>query len=500
MSNLNNIVNINIDISQPAVDSASFDNLLIIGPPPLAVPPLPLPTVGAYSDLSEVVGAGYVAIGANADPIGVAARIAFSQSPRPSTIYITTVPEMAPTISGSVIKIITANNYLTDAIGAEATIPNPNDLPWLQVAYSRKAVSQMEITVEKDGVVVYGSAVPTTANPDAYFQAVIGTPLDPSEDALNIAQGEYAGMYTVTLTATDADGRVTTMTHSVAFDGAYKYTANDYVTSITPLASDVANALDAAIGTDGWYVACPAGIPESLYEGMAEWTEAQTKLFAYTFLSDTDPVGAVFYRSFGWCGLITDYDLPADVPQANSYTNVASAAKGLSYPAGSETWAFKRLASVYPSQLSSTLTKSLVNGHSNYFTQVAGRNITMNGQVRSGEWIDVIRGRDWMQNDMQLRIFNLMLMLAKLNYTNNDIALVQNEMIACLKAAQTRGIVAPDEFDEDGVLVPGFTVYVPNALGMTATQRASRILTGCMFSARLAGAIHAITVNGTLTY
>ena len=362
-NNLNDIVVVNIDIAQPAVDSASFDNLLIVGLPPVAPPPKPLPDVGVYSDLSEVVAAGYAAVGENADAVGIAARIAFSQNPKPSKIFIAAQKE-----TGS-------------------------------------------------------------------------TALEP-------------------VTAT----------------------------------------LDRALNTTGWYVVCPAGIPETDYASIAEWTEAQTKMFAYTFLATEDPVGSIFFRSQGWCGLENDNDSPTDVPEANAYLHVAAVAKCLSYPSGAETWAFKQLAGVYPSNFSGILKKIFMDEHSNYFAQYAGRKITMNGQVRAGEWIDVIRGRDWLQNDMRLRIFNLLLMNPKIAYTDNGIALVQNEMIASLKSAQARGIVAENEYDEDGNLVPGFRVSVPKSQSLTATQKASRILTECKFSARLAGAIHAVGVNGALTY
>ena len=501
MANLNNIVTINIDIAQPAVDSANFDNLMILGPPPAAVPPRPIPAMAVYSDLSEVTGAGYVAIGPDADPVGIAARIAFSQNPRPSQIFVATVPEIVPTITGGNLSIITEANYLTSAVGAGASVPAPNDLPWLQMTYNRNAVAKMEVVIEKDGTVVFGSdTLPTDANPNAYEQVVIGTPLIPGADAMNIPAGELAGTYTLTLTATDADGRITVITRSLTFDGVSQVTQGAGSSSIVPLATDLANALDTANETAGWYIVCPAGIAESLFENIAEWTEAHIKQFAYTFLSQTDPVGAIYFRSQGWNGLIHDDDLPADVPQANNYLHLAAVAKGLSHPSGSETWAFKRLAAVFPSEISSTLINSLVEGHSNYFTRIAGRNITMNGQVRGGEWIDVIRGRDWLQNDMQLRIFNLLLMNPKIPYTNSGIALVQNAMIASLKSAQGRGIVAEDEFNEDGELIPGFTTSVPNSMSINASQKASRALTDCRFSARLAGAIHAVRVDGVLTY
>jgi hypothetical protein len=101
---------------------------------------------------------------------------------------------------------------------------------------------------------------------------------------------------------------------------------------------------------------------------------------------------------------------------------------------------------------------------------------------------------------MQLRIFNLLLINPKIPYTDQGIMLVESQMIASLQAATAAGIVAPNQFDDDGNLIPGFTVSVPSAASMTATQRASRVLEGCTFGANLAGAIHVIKVNGTLQY
>jgi len=262
----------------------------------------------------------------------------------------------------------------------------------------------------------------------------------------------------------------------------------------------IADTLSRALETPGWYVICPAGIGEEQFGQIAAWTEAQSKLFAYTFLKKVDPVGDIYYRSFGWCGLVHDSDLPGQVPAQNKYLHVAAVAKCLSYPSGSETWAFKQLSAVFPSFLSTAQKKALADGHSNYFAQYAGRNITMNGQVRAGEWIDVMRGVDWLKNDMQLRLFNLMLLSPRIDYTNSGIAQVQNEMIASLKSAQARGLVAEDEYDADGALIPGYSTSVPNSADVDATQKASRVLSGCTFKARPAGAIHVAEIRGNLTY
>ena len=46
------------------------------------------PEVGVYTSLVSVGDAGWSTTGANADPIGMAAAVAFSQNPKPDKIYI----------------------------------------------------------------------------------------------------------------------------------------------------------------------------------------------------------------------------------------------------------------------------------------------------------------------------------------------------------------------------------------------------------------------------
>lgn len=367
MSNLADIVQVNIDLNSPAVDSTSFDNLLLVGPPPQKAVEKAPPIMGVYSSLEEVNSAGWVSVGDNADPIGVAAMVAFAQSPQPSSVYI-------------------AVQQTSQETGKEAELEHPVD------------------------------------------------------------------------------------------------------------------TLSRALSYSGWYVICPAGIPESQFEDMAQWTEAQTKLFAYTYLSDKDPVGSVYYRAMGWYGKENNAQQDEDIPSANRYLHVAAVADCLAYASGSETWAFKSLASVYPATLNSSDMKVLKESNINFYTTYAGKNITINGKVKAGEWIDVIRFRDWLQNDMQMRILNLLLMNPKIPYTNSGIGLVENQMIASLTAGVEAGGIAPDEYDADGTLIPGYTVTVPNSASLTAAQKASRELTGCKFKARIAGAIHAVEVSGSLTY
>ena len=363
MSGLNSIVQVDISIESPVIDSTSFDYMLIVGPAPKVAPQEAPNEVAAYSSLTEVTEAGWIATGNNADPIGIAARIAFSQSPKPNKVYIA-------------------------------------------VQQQDEETSDLE-SVEK--------------------------------------------------------------------------------------------TLNRALGINGWYVICPAGIETSEYEKIAEWTEAQNKVFAFTSLA-VDPGFNVkeFYRTFWIFGRETTSHLSENVPAANNYLHVAWVAKSLNYDSGSETWSFKSLSGVNPSRLSTADVNTIESNGGNHYTTVAGKNITRPGKVYAGEWIDTIRFRDWLQNDMQVRIFNLFVTNPKVPYTDKGISLVENQIVASLKTGQTAGGIAETQYDEDNKEIPGYTVTVPKASSITASQRASRKLEGCKFTARLAGAIHVVEIKGTL--
>gem|GEM_PF-3233418 len=107
------------------------------------------------------------------------------------------------------------------------------------------------------------------------------------------------------------------------------------------------------------------------------------------------PARTIYYRSAGWYGKARETQKAEDVPLSNLYMHVAAVAKCLAYPAGSETWKFKQLASVVPSAITSTTSDKLENDHLNYFAEYGGRNITMNGQVLAGECLyeDRVVGR-----------------------------------------------------------------------------------------------------------
>ena len=248
----------------------------------------------------------------------------------------------------------------------------------------------------------------------------------------------------------------------------------------------VSETLDNALSINGWYCICPAGLEKEQVVEVIQWTETQNKICGYI---DNDPDAPVvqpglYFRSFPLFAKETADQPDHEVPVENQYgMAVAIAAKAMHYHAGEETWALKQLAA-----------------NITYLTTVASKNLTQGGKTNAGEWIDVIRFRDWLQNDMQVRVVNLLVVNPKIPYTDGGIGLVDNQMLASLKDGQKYGGIAPTEYDADGNANPGYVTSVPLASELTSVQKASRVLSDCRFSARLAGAIHVVNISGCLTY
>ena len=326
MSNLERICTVDISLDSPISNEASFDNILIIGPAPATPnPEAEVPAVGVYNSLSEVTELGFVATGAAADPVGVAARVAFSQTPRPHEVYIAVIGE----------------------------------------------------TETEEGETEPQKAVDVLGN---------------------------------------------------------------------------------ALGMNGWYCICPVGIKDDEVKEVIQWTETQNKICGYIDRDPDSPIAepGLYLRSYPVYPKVTEDQLENDIPAENKYgSHIAQAVKAMNYHSGGETWALMPVATVTPSKLSSTFIKKLEKANFNFVLTVASKNITQGGKTNGGEWIDVIRFRDWLQNDMQVRIVNLLIVNPKIPYTDAGIGLVENQMLASLKDGQKYGGVAPTEYDADRNENPG---------------------------------------------
>lgn len=230
-----------------------------------------------------------------------------------------------------------------------------------------------------------------------------------------------------------------------------------------------------------------------------KWVELNQKLFGFEYTNYEEyPVSdstTQYFRSFGIFSGSTEEET-----ELNEYAALGWMAKCFGYNAGTETWNLKELKGIEPSRLTDAQKTDLKSKNINTFLRYAGSNCTIGGFTLAGEWIDVIRFRDWLKNEMQSKVFNVIKANRKVPFTDNGIGMIEGAMEETLKTGQNIGGISATEYDSNNEEIPGYTVTVPRESDLTEDEKKSRKLSGCRYTAKLASAIHAVEIEGYLTF
>lgn len=119
MSKISDIVNVNITIDNPAQDSASFNNMLIIVEKPLSQTTT-IPDVISIKEASELLSYGWT----ESSEAYKAAAVAFKQAPKPELVYVTaiqTVDGSNESPSATLTRALNTNGWYGIAVGYAAT-------------------------------------------------------------------------------------------------------------------------------------------------------------------------------------------------------------------------------------------------------------------------------------------------------------------------------------------------------------------------------------------
>ncbi|WP_419882789.1 DUF3383 family protein [Peribacillus sp. B-H-3] len=164
-----------------------------------------------------------------------------------------------------------------------------------------------------------------------------------------------------------------------------------------------------------------------------------------------------------------------------------------SYVVGSITWKFKKLRGITPIDVNKTELAAIhADGAIAYVTK-AGINQTSEGIVTSGEYIDVIHGKDWVKVNIENNIQTAFANAKKLPYDNRGISVLNGQVTTTLLQGFTNGIIAADD---DGN--PLYSVKTKSRTEVPGPERAKRIYNGLTFSFQLAGAIHESNIAGEI--
>ena len=170
------------------------------------------------------------------------------------------------------------------------------------------------------------------------------------------------------------------------------------------------------------------------------------------------------------------------------FANAAWMGKLFAKNPGSATWAYKTLAGVTVDILTDSQITAIETEKGNYYTNTKGLNLTQEGWASSGRYLDITRGIDWLTVRLQERIINLLANSDKIPYTQAGITALENEVRGQLDEAVGRGVINAD-----------YVVTVPDVTTISSTTKATRALGDLDFAATLTGAIHTVTVTGTVS-
>ena len=440
---LKDIVNVSITRETAPVSRAGFGTLLILGAHKAWND-----RFRSYTGPEGILSDGFT----SADPEYKAAQAAFAQNPRPVRVAIgrRTVDTVIVTVS----EVAEGQEYSTLINGT---------------AFSYTAAS---------------------GNTAAVIAGALVTAINAGSEPVT-ATDNSDGTYTL---AADTSGTA----YSLSVDSRQSLGA---LTANKAMADDLNAVRDE---NNNWYGLVLTTRDKTQQAAAAAWVEAHTKLLGLASAdtdiidkSKTEDTGSIaatlengnYFRTF----LIYSKDI-------DDFADAAWMGKELPTDPGSTTWKFKTLAGVTEDTLTDTQYGNAKAKKCNVFTEVAGKAITEEGVVSGGEFIDIIRGRDWLEARMTEEIYSLLTRKPKVPYTDGGIAAIEAIIRQMLDLGISRGFIAPAYVDEEtNSVVPSYEITTPKVRNIPFNDRANRILDDLTFRATVAGAIHVVDINGTIT-
>lgn len=246
---------------------------------------------------------------------------------------------------------------------------------------------------------------------------------------------------------------------------------------------------------DDWYALAATTRDLATVKAIALWVESRIKIFGTASDNaniinqasgiDTTSIAAFlningYVRSF----VIYHQDSQDDFPECAWFGAV------LPLQPGSETWMFKNLKTIAYSNLTSTQQNNAFDKGCNTYQYVGGVGITQKGTVAQGEFIDIIRGVDWLTSTIQSYVYSVLVNNPKVPYTNTGITQIESEIRRALQLGVNNNFIASE---------PAYQIIVPNATTVPTIDKTNRILRNVSFRATLAGAIHAVEITGTVS-
>jgi hypothetical protein len=257
---------------------------------------------------------------------------------------------------------------------------------------------------------------------------------------------------------------------------------------------DIAASMAAIQNEDNsWFGVAVDQAMASDFAAIAAWVES-AKRFSVLWTTDPNTYDATKSTDLASTLKALSYDRTAVIWHAQpadgaDYPDAAWMGEGFPYDPGTSTWAYKTLRGVTSDKLTGSQETALKNKNCNYYTVVGGVAITQEGKVASGEWIDIIIGTDWIEARLRESVYSALVNNRKLPYDDSGIAVIEGLVKGVLNQAAGAGILQGDSI----------VVTVPRYADIPQADKIARHLPDVKFTALYQGAIHRVTINGTIS-
>jgi len=236
-------------------------------------------------------------------------------------------------------------------------------------------------------------------------------------------------------------------------------------------------------------------VNEDDYKAVSSWAETQKKIFFYCSSSSAikNPSStsdiAYYMKNLAYDRTCSIYHTNAQGDVDPSYIEAGWMGEALPYDPGSQTWSYKTIAGVAPYGITSGERSAILAKNCTIYTTTAGVNNTEQGKVASGEYIDIIRGIDWLEARLQEEVFSNLINVRKIPFTDEGIATISGTVQGVLYEAADQGLLVRDSI----------VVTAPLAKDVPTADKLDRNLPDVNFTAILQGAIHTVEINGIVT-
>jgi hypothetical protein len=249
----------------------------------------------------------------------------------------------------------------------------------------------------------------------------------------------------------------------------------------------------ASEGVGGFYFFAIDTHSETNADLCAAWAATNKRVFMYQVIDYTEKAGTGAYFD-GLKTAANEYAFGVYTDDPASYVQCAAAGFAGARAPGTYTLSTKTLIEVTPSTLTATEEANLQADNANIYVIRAGvsmlRGADGGGIMASGQFLDIVHGRDAFLSDLQVAVATAIANNEKIDYTDEGADI----LVGAMRAVQAR-------YEGKGKLFRAGSTFAYAGLAddQSDTDIGNRYFPALKFGGRYNGAIHKANMTGTLT-